>query len=466
LVTVRSFIVAALLLGPAAGAPLPVPAVAPPARGYWVQAVPTNDQETAVHNAVTDPATAGTPQAAQALRDLAAQHPDGPAAGLARLAAGLLLLDHQQYAEAEPLLLDGEIAKTRLEDHAWKALAELYEKTGEFSKAAELYDRLVARPDPDPFRCHAVLRGAEVHDVLGHRDQALELAQRGLQGCAGREPQALLLIGTIQEQKGDKRSAAEALDQLDRDYPATPQGREAATRLPKLAGSLPPSTPQERLGRDLKKALMLFEAGEHRQAAKLFQALLLRKPKPADADVVRVRLGRSLIALSREAQARPILAAVGQASAVAPEAAYFLARLKSKGTSSPAAYADVATRFPGTSWGEEALIDAASTFARSGKDEDALPFYRRIVEGYPDGKYIDPATFRVGWGEYRARRFDKAAEIFEAAARARSSNLWKPAYLYWTGRAYREMGQEDRARATFEGLLSRYKFAYHGIKAR
>ena len=211
---------------------------------------------------------------------------------------------------------------------------------------------------------------------------------------------------------------------------------------------------------------MLFEAGEHRQAAKLFQALLLRKPRPADADVIRVRLGRSLMTLGREAQARPILAAVGHGSAVEPEAAYFLARLKSKGSASPAAYDAVATRFPGTSWGEEALLDAASSFARSGRDEDALPYYRRLLEGYPQGKYVDPATFRVGWGEYRAKRFDKAAEIFEAAAKARSSNLWRPAYLYWAGRAHREIGQEDRARALFEELLSRYKFAYHGIRAR
>src|SRR5438477_6825241 len=122
---VRSFVLAALLLGVAAGAPPPaLRAVPPPARGYWLQAVPVDDLEAAVHDTVTDPSLSGTPQAAQALRDLAAQHPDGPAAGLARLAAGLLLLDHQQYVEAEPLLLDREIGKTRREDHAVEALAE------------------------------------------------------------------------------------------------------------------------------------------------------------------------------------------------------------------------------------------------------------------------------------------------------------------------------------------------------
>jgi len=164
---VRSLVLAALFVAAAAPSP-PPPArtVYPAARGYWLQPVPGNDLEAAVHAIVTDPAVAGTPQAAHALRDLAAQHPEAATAGLARLAAGLILLDHQQYAEAEPLLADAEIPKTHLEDHAWKALAELYEKTGDFTKAAEHYDKLVARPDPNPFRCTALLRGAEVHDQV------------------------------------------------------------------------------------------------------------------------------------------------------------------------------------------------------------------------------------------------------------------------------------------------------------
>ena len=452
---VRSFVLS-VALATAAAAPSPPSRSSPlAARGYWLQPVPEGALEVAVHDTVTDPALAGTPQAAHALRDLAAQHPEGAAAGLARLGAGLLLLDHQQYAEAEPLLLDPEIAKTHLEDHAGKALADLYEKTGDFTRAAEQYDKLVARPNPDPFRCAALLRGAEVHDVLKHRDQAVEMIQRVLAECPGREPQALLQLGAVQEQRGQRRAAAEALDRLDRDYPASPQGREAATRLSRLAGDLPPATPQEKMGRDLKKALVLFQAGEHRSAVKLFQALLLRKPPPADADVIHVRLGRALLEIGkRDDAARVNLAAVKKGSAVEPEAAYFLARLQARRASSPAAFGSVATHFPGTSWGEEALLDGAAFYARSGKDEEALPFYRRIYEGYPQGKYIDPATFRVAFAEYRAARYDKAAEMFEAAAKTRGSNLWRPAYLYWAGRARREMGEEDRARALFEEVLA------------
>lgn len=455
-----AFVVAAAAPPPDAGMP------ALPSRGYWLQPVPADEVEAAVYAAVTDPALAGTAEGARALRGLADQHPKGTAAGLARLAAGLSLLDHQQYAEAEPLLLDGEIEKTGLEDHAGKALAELYEKSGQFAKSADYYDKLIARPDPSPFRCTALLRGAEVKAVLGRRDEALDMLQRALAACPGREAQALLQTGAVQEQRGERRAAAETLDRLDRDYPATAQAKEGAAAVRRLAADLPPATPQEKIGRDLKKALVLFEAGEHSAAVKLFQALLLRKPSAPDTDLIRVRLGRSLLALDKDAQARAALTAVRKGAAVELEAAYFLARLQARRAPGPAAYSSVATRFPGTSWGEEALLDAAAFYGRSGKDGEALPFYRRLYEGYPQGKYSDPATFRVAFGEYRARRFDKAAEIFEAAAKTRSSNLWRPAYLYWAGRARRELGQEEHAKAIFEDVLTRYKFAYHGIRAR
>ena len=463
----RPISLAIAFLVAAPGLPLPAARTySPPAWGYWLQPVPGNDVEAAVNTTLTDPSLAGTPQAAQALRDLAAQHPGDSAAGLARLAAGLLLLDNQQYADAEPLLLDPEIAKTRLEDHAWKALAELYEKTGEFNKSADEYDKIAGRADPNPFRCAALLRGAELKDVIGARDEALNMLQRALPACAGREAQALLQIGTVQQQRGDLHAAAEAFDRLDRDYPATAQGKEAALRLRTLMPHLGATTPQERLGHDLKKALVLFEAGEHTAAVRLFQALLLRKPSPADADLIHVRLGRALTALDRDAQARVQFSAVKAGSAVEPEAAYHLARLQTRRGGTPAAYDAVAKRFPGTPWAEEALLDAAFFYARDGRDDGALPYWRRLYDQYPQGRYADPSTFRVGWAELRAKNFDQAAEIFQAAAKRTGSNLWRPAFMYWTGRALREAGREDQARAAFEEVLTRYKHAYHGLRAR
>ena len=158
------------------------------------------------------------------------------------------------------------------------------------------------------------------------------------------------------------------------------------------------------MGRDLKKALVLFEAGEHRAAVKLFQALLLRKPSPADADVIHVRLGRALLEIGKRDDAGARGPGRGEEGLGRRAGGRLLpGQIQSRRASSPAAYGSVATRFPGTSWGEEALLDGAAFYARSGKDDEALPFYRRIYEGYPQGKYIDPATFRVGFARIPRR---------------------------------------------------------------
>ena len=428
---VRSFALA-VAFAMAAAAPSPVARTpAAPSRGYWLQAVPADDGETAVHAAVTDPALAGTADGARALRDLADQHPRGAAAGLARLAAGLTLLDQQQYAEAEPLLLDGEIEKTQLEDHAWKALAELYEKTGAVLEVGRATTTSWPRARTRiPSAASALLRGADVKAVLGRRDEALAMLQRALAGCPGREPQALLQLGAVQEQRGQRRGGGGGAG------PARPRlsghrrrARRRRLRLRKLAAA--PARrprPQEKIGRDLKKALVLFEAGEHRAAVKLFQALLLRKPiaRRTRTSSACGWAGRSSPSTRTRRPGRR-WPPVRKGSAVEPEAAYFLARLQAGRPTSPAAYDSVATRFPGTSWGEEALLDARRLLRALGQGRGRAALLPPHLRGLPARQVHRPRQRSASAsGSTAPRRFDKAAEIFEAAAKVRSSNLWRP----------------------------------------
>ncbi len=438
--------------GPAAG----------PAHGYWVEPETSEDWQVALHRAAGDDDRA---RAAQALADIAARGGHSTEAALAHLGAGLILVEIGRHAEAIPHLTDPDLPKTHLEDFALRALAEAYERTGDFQRAALAHHALADRPDPNPLRCDALVRGAEVDDVLGRRDDALGLLQRALAACPDAEAQALLQLGAIRAQRGEIKEAADALERVDRDHPNTPQGKEAEARLGKLAGKLPPMTTAERLSHGLKKGLVLFESGDHKAAVKVFQYLLLLKPPPDEADLIRVRLGRALLALDRARAARDALAKVSRGSAVEPEAAYHLAQIAAaRGQTS--AYESVATRFPGTPWAEEALIDLAHHADKDGRFDEAVPYYRRIYEGYPRGRYVDPATLRIAFGEYRQKHLETAAEVLEKGARERPSILWRPAYLYWAGRVRRDLGQEDRARVLFEEVATRYRHAYHGLLAR
>jgi soluble lytic murein transglycosylase len=400
---------------------------------------------------------------ARALAAMSAAHPRTTASGLAQVAGGLLLLDAGRAAEAEPFFTHPDVARTQLKDHVAYALGRLYEKTGDYPRAAESYRTLLAA-SPVGLRCVALVRGADLQALVGRADEAVTLLNQALTTCPGTEPQVLLQLGLAEEKRGNQRAAAEAFDRLDRDYPTSVQARAAVPRLRTLARHLPSLTPQERVGRDLKKALVLFQAERHTEAVRLFRSLLAGRPTGPNADVIRVRLGRSLLELKKPKEAQAYLAAVPKGSAVEPEAAYTLARLQPG--RSPKPLESVADRFPGTSWGEEALLDLSHQYAREGRYDQALPYYRRLLAEYPDGRYAERAAWRVGWGDYSHKRYEEAATVLEAAARKWPKGSWTPGYLYWAGRARREAGQEDAGRLLLEETVRRYKNAYHGLQAR
>jgi soluble lytic murein transglycosylase len=126
----------------------------------------------------------------------------------------------------------------------------------------------------------------------------------------------------------------------------------------------------------------------------------------------------------------------------------------------------VADRHPGTQWGEEALLSLANHYQKDALDDAALPWWRRLLAEYPSGRYVERAAWRVGWADYRARRYESAAQVFEATARLRPPSGSTAGFLYWSARARLAMGQADRAQLLLAETVQRYKHAYHGVRAR
>ena len=125
----------------------------------------------------------------------------------------------------------------------------------------------------------------------------------------------------------------------------------------------------------------------------------------------------------------------------------------------------MADRFPGTPWGEEALLALANHYQKDALDDAALPWWRRLVAEYPQGRYVERAAWRVGWADYRAGRYEAAALLLETTARLRPPSGSTAGFLYWSARARVAMGQSDRARLLLAETVQRYKHAYHGVRA-
>ena len=435
-----------------------------PPGAYWIEPAPEDDGEKELYEAAT---ASGSPEAAIARLQEIAERRGGTTAALAHLGAGLLLLDLARPADALIQLQNSHIeSRTALGDHALLARALAHDRLGAFAPAADAYRDGAQRAPAGPRRCAALLRGAEVSTLLERFDEAVGELGKAMETCAGSEPQALLQLAAAQEKKGDRRAAAVAADLLYRDYPASSQAAAAAARLKVLAPFLPPLAPAERNARESARALKLFEANEHRAAAAAIAALLARTPPPTDADLLRTRLGRALIATGKAKDGEAQLKAVPATAPAGAEAAYFLARQQAGRARTPDAYAVVVARYPGTAWAEEALTDQAHFYQKDAREDEALPYFRKILEDFPQGRYVDAATWRVAWGDRRQGRNAEMADGLEKAIAQRPPSSYTAGFLYWAGRARREVGDEERARAHFTEAVRRYKHAYHGLRAQ
>jgi soluble lytic murein transglycosylase len=135
-------------------------------------------------------------------------------------------------------------------------------------------------------------------------------------------------------------------------------------------------------------------------------------------------------------------------------------------TQRPEPYLAVADRYRGTQWAEEALLSFANHYQKDALDDRAAPWWRRLLDEYPDGRYVERAAWRAGYSDYRASRFEQAAQTFEATARRREPSAATAGLLYWSARSRLALGQDERARQLLVETIQRYKHAYHGVRAQ
>ncbi len=431
---------------------------APPAA--WRLGIEPRDQaEAQLRDAVRRPTSVAS------LDSLAQRMTGTPTAGLARLAAGLELLDASRPQDALAQLTHRDVELILLRDHALLAQARTYEALGKPAEAAEA--ALAAASDPtSAVACTALPKAAELFTKLNQQDQAALALERSAAACREAAPKALLELGTLQLARGERAAAAAAFDRLDRDFPLSPEAKQARARLVTLGGALPKQTPADRARQLFERGSAQLAAGRTRDAIESLRQVHLASLSPDEADLARVRLGRALVARGRRAEGRALLLQVEAGSPHAAEAAYRLAAEAASRTRTATPFVAVAERYRGTAWGEEALLALANHYQKDALDEGALPWYRRLLAEYPDGRYVERAAWRAGWGDYRAGRYEQAARTFETAARRRTPSTATAGLLYWAGRCRLALGQQPEARQLFAETVARYKHAYHGIRAQ
>jgi soluble lytic murein transglycosylase len=422
------------------------------------------DPRDAAEQALRDAALVDGSAGIAALRAVSDANPGTTISGLARLAAGLDLLDDDRAKEALIELTHPDVATTPLRDRALFAEAQAREALRDVDGAAGAYLAAAGVTD-GTVACAALPEAAGLLTRAGRTKEALPVLEQVAASCPDGAPAALLALGEARL-RTDPAGAAAALDALDRQYPTSPEAKRARARLKLVASHLPPRTAEERSRQALEIGLALLEANLTSEAITSLRAVSLGRLPPADADRARVALGRALVSRGRLTEGRGLLRKVVPPSEHAAEAAYWLARDRARRARVPQPYEEVANRFAGTPWAEEALLALANHYQKDALDQQALPWWRRLLSDYPQGRYVEKATWRVGWADLEARRYEAAAQTFETTARLRPPGTSTPGFLYWSARARLELGQSARAMLLLQETVQRYKYAYHGLRAR
>jgi soluble lytic murein transglycosylase len=85
-----------------------------------------------------------------------------------------------------------------------------------------------------------------------------------------------------------------------------------------------------------------------------------------------------------------------------------------------------------------------------------------MVERFPAGKFAERAAWRAGWWAYRHDQYQDTVRIFERGSAAFPRSDYRPAWLYWSARAYDGLGNKQAATDRYRLAVTDYLNTYYG----
>jgi soluble lytic murein transglycosylase len=385
---------------------------------------------------------------------------------LRRLQEALKLYSEEKYTEALARLTSAAAAQSPLRDYAayYAGVAQL--RLNRFEAARERFSDLEVS---DGFLAEAAALGeAEAAQELGDYDRAVRIYERLLQGAVVDEAAIWLSLATAAEAAGNRKLAAEAYLRLYYEFPLNELASQADGPLQTLAEVQQIETGNTRYRLELSRAERLFASRRHTDARVSFQRL---KPYASgeEAQLVGLRLAEIDYFTARHRNARAALEPYLKQGAHQAEARYFhlMAQRALKNTASFEALAEqLVTDFPDSPWAEETLNSLATHHIVRDEDDEADRVLRQLYARFPRGKHAERAAWKVGWRAYRTGSLSEAAQFFETAARDFPRSDYRPAYLYWSGRARAGTGDRAVAVQRYQLAVADYLNSYYGRLAR
>lgn len=380
------------------------------------------------------------------------------------LATGLQAFTRGDYAEALLAVSDGRHTTGPLADYAAYYTALSYLRLARPAEARTLLDRLRARPLVGYLAEAVPLAAAEAAESTGDVQTALAI-YRGLDvGRLAAPDAALDKLARAAVRTGDAAGAREAFLRLYAEFPQSPLAAGAAAEIEAMRTTGGGDDARQLFELDLERAELLFGGRRYAEALEAFRTL---QPLAAGDERERVdlRMGESLYYLGRYRQALDALVGYQERASRLAEARFFYAQAL-RGLGDHALYEKRAhalvEEFAGTSWAEDALNNLGTHYILRDEDDKANEIFRLVIERFPEGRHAQRASWKYGWSRYRARDFAAAATIFEQASVRAPRSDYRPAWLYWAGKARDHLRERDAANALLQLVTVDYLNSYYG----
>ena len=390
-------------------------------------------------------------------RTAAAAHP-----ALVHLQAALRLYEDEKYEQALGRFSAAATANSPLRAHAlyYAGVCEL--RLQRLDAAKRRFDGL--KNTPGFVGEAAALGEADAAHRLGEFGDAAKIYEDILDDPAVDAPAIWLSLATAAQADGDRKRAADAYLHLYYEFPLSEHAAQAEGPLQTLSEVQPIATGNSRYALEIGRGERLFASRRYADARTSFLRLKPYATSSEDAELVSLRLAEIEYFQNRYSNARESLRTLLTGSRQAEARFFYL--MSQRGLRNDETFVELVralqSDFPDSTWTEEALNHLATLHIQRDRDDEADAVLREMYLRFPRGRYADRAAWKAGWTSYRRGDMREAAGYFESAAASFPRSDYRPAWLYWSGRARASAGETDAAIARYQLTIADYQNTYYG----
>jgi peptidoglycan lytic transglycosylase len=382
---------------------------------------------------------------------------------LVQLALGVRMLEQAgDAAAALPLVSASALGATDVSPYARYYTGIALQRLNRLEEAENAFASVAAENMLGYLPHAGAVRQADVrearNDYAGAEAIYESLIKRNLSS-----PQTVWLkLGMMAEMNGHRDRAREAFRYVLDTFPLTQEANESELGLERIQG-FALDTPAA-VKKELDRAEALFKGRRLSPARSAYERVRSRVDGE-DRDLVAIRLAALDAQEGRNRAAREVLSRYVTHPKYAEEAQFALLGA-TRDLGDTEAYRGMVrtfvSNFPQGSRVEEALNDLAVHYVRADEDAKAADVFREMAEKFPTGKFAERAAWKAGWWAYRNDDYKETVRIFERAAAAFPRSDYRPAWLYWSARAYDGLGDRPAATDRYRLAATDYLNTYYG----